>query len=236
MARIRLDGDVLTVPEGLIKRSSLSLGSLRLAYLIAATTGRWYVVASSQGLSYIDLDNLDDESYSALADEISSTIDGHGSPSGLWLALADYDGTSALIPLANLKRAKIDPMPALTATRDARRERRNAWLAGSPSVELKGNLGACARLDPDGFRRGKRFIAWPNVGSVQTESTNGVRTDLLLLPHGSSGGMFNFKRFRYSLPFVPGKKKELFAAECFFWLQRTAAPKRTRTIGEALSG
>lgn len=40
-----------------------------------------------------------------------------------------------------------------------------------------------------------------------------------------------FKRFRYSLPFVPGKKKELYAAECFFWLHRAAPALGATTIG-----
>jgi hypothetical protein len=48
--------------------------------------------------------------------------------------------------------------------------------------------------------------------------------------------MFNFRRLKYSLRFVPGKKKELCAAECFFWLQRATPFASTRTLGQALSG
>lgn len=236
MARYRLDGDVLTVPEGLLRRRSLSLGSLRLVYLIAATSGRWYVIASSQGLSYIDLDGVDHGTFSAFADEISNAIHGKASPSGLWLALADYDGESTLIPVAALKRARLDPIPTLAASREARQKRRDAWLSGNPSVELRSHLGACARLDRTGFQRGKRSIAWRDVGSVQTETTNGIVTDLMLLPHGSSGGMFNFRRLKYSLRFIPGKKKELYAAECFFWLQRATPSAQAKTLGQALTG
>jgi len=235
MARIRLDGDVLTVPEGFMKRSSFSLDSLRLVYLIAATSGRWYVVASSQGMSYVDLDGLDRETWSGLADEVSAAIHGKGGASGVWFALADYEGASALIPLATLKRAGLDLIPALATTREARAQRRDAWLAGSPVVNLKGNLGASATLDRTGFRRGKKFIAWGDVGTVQTETNNGIRTDLLLLPHGSGGGIFNLRRFRYSLSWVPNRKKELYAAECYFWLQRAERPAATKTIGQALS-
>lgn len=235
MARIRLESNVLTVPEGLLKRTSLALDSLRLVYLIATTSGRWYVVASSQGLSYIDLDGVDQGTLSGLADEISNTIHGKANPSGLWLALADYGNASALISLVALKQARLDPMPALAETRKARQQRRDAWLAGNPLVELKNNLGASARLNRTGFHRGKRFIAWHDVGSVQTETTNGILTDLMLLPHGSTGGMFNFRRLRYSLRLIPSKKKELYAAECFFWLQRKPQTTSTRTIGQALS-
>lgn len=49
--------------------------------------------------------------------------------------------------------------------------------------------------------------------------------DVLTVPEGL------FKRFRYSLPFVPGKKKELYAAECFFWLHRAAPALGATTIG-----
>ncbi|MFV2073180.1 MAG: hypothetical protein ACC742_11090 [Thermoanaerobaculales bacterium] len=86
-----------------------------------------------------------------------------------------------------------------------------------------------------GFRC-KRFIAWSDVGSVQTETTNGMFTDLLLLPHGAGGGIFNLRRYRCSLRFIPGKKKELYAAEFFFWLQRAQPAAGTATIGQALSG
>ena len=236
MARIHLDGHQLTVREGLVKRLTLSLDSLRLVYLIAAASGSWWVVTSSQGMAYVDLDAQNRSTLAGLTEEISTIISGRANASGLWLALADYSGGSALIPLSSLERARLDPMPSLAATRETRLQRRDAWLAGDAFVELKGNLGACARLDPSGFTRGKKFIAWSDVGTVQTETTNGIRTDLLLLPHGSSGGIFNLKRYRYSLPFVPGRKKELYAAECFFWLQRTHASAKPRTIGEALAG
>lgn len=234
MARIRLNNNVLTVPEGLFKSTTFALDSLRLVFLIAATSGQWWVVTSSQGMSYTDLDGLNEKAFSGLATEISSTVLGQGSASGLWLALADYGQASTLIPLSTLKRARLDLMPALAATRENRRQRRTTWLSGSPFVEIKGNLGSSARLDRSGFKRGKRFLAWRDVGAVQTETTNGIRTDLLILPHGAGGGIFNLRRFRYSLSFVPGKKKELYVAECMFWLQQTKPAEGKLTIGQAL--
>lgn len=233
MASCRLQGDTLQVTEGLTRRTTLRLEELRLAYLVVRTSARWYVVASSQSLGFVDLDGLDDER-AAETDRLLSEVLGQRRVTGGWLALADYSGGSAYLPLEAVRRGAPGLLDALVTTREVRRRRRESWLGGSPMVQLRGSLGAIATLTPTGFARRGRYIPWSDVGSVNIETTNGLRTDLLLLPHGRRGGMFDFKRFRHSLPFVPTKRKELYQAECTFWIDRVraATPPTLRQLAE----
>lgn len=229
MVSCRLEGDVLRVREGLLRSTELRLDELRLLFLVVQTSARWYVVRSSQSMAFIDLDGergSDPELQQMLAGVLRQRR-----PGGGWLALADYDGRSAYLPLAAVARGAPSLLEALAATRAARSERRQRWLASSPAVELRGSLGATATLTPAGFQRGRRFLAWPDVGAIQVETTNGLRTDLLLIPRGRSGGMLDFKRYHYSVTFVPGRRKELYQAECTFWTDRAAA-RRGPTLGQ----
>ncbi len=40
---------------------------------------------------------------------------------------------------------------------------------------------------------------------------------MFVLPEGHSGGIFDLKKGKYALARIPTKKKELYAAESFFW-------------------
>jgi hypothetical protein len=230
MVSCRLQGDTLQVREGISRRTALRLDELRLVYLVVRTSARWYLVASSQSMAFVDLDGLDD-AHSAELERMLRDVLAQRRPAGGSLALADYSGGSAYIPLEAARRGAPDLLEALARSSEVRRRRRESWLAGSPMVQLRGNLGATATLTPTGFARRGRYIAWSDVGSVNVETTNGLRTDLLLLPHGRRGGMFDFKRFRHSLPFVPTKRKELYQAECTFWIDRLRAASAP-TLGQ----
>jgi len=229
MVSCRLEGDVLRIREGFTRRTVLDLGALRLAFLVVRTSARWYVVASSTSMAFVDLDGGDDRERAAVETMLTAVL-GQRRASGGSLALSDYAGGSALMPLEAVRRGAPDLVAALARTRPRRLAARQRWLAGSPRVDLRGSLGAVATLTPDGFRRGERFIAWTEVGAIHVETTNGLRTDLLILPRGRRGGMFDLKRFHHSLPFVPGRRKELYQAECTFWLGR-ADQARGPTIG-----
>jgi hypothetical protein len=221
MTSYRIEDGVLTVKAGPFRNSSLSLDSLRLVHLMLDTQHRWYVVTSSMGISSLDLDAVDDGEFESVQSELLSMI-AQSKPSQLEggrLALADYDGGSVLLPLKDVKRQNLPIFEALETYRDTRRKRRNQWLSDDSEVEIIGVFGHTAKLNAEGFARGKRKIPWAQVAKIQVE-TYGIRTDLLVLPRDRSGGIFDFRRRRYSLPFVPSKYKELYSAECFFWMNQ----------------
>ncbi len=222
MTTYRIDGDTLMVKEGLFRSRALALEALRLVYLLVDTSSRWYVVTSSKGMSSIDLDAMGDESFEGLQAVLAATIM-ESKPSHLTggrLVLADYDGGSAIISLADVKRQNLPILESLVRSRDARRKRRDVWLAGDPVVELAGRFGGKAVLTAEGFTRGKRRIAWAEVGKIQTETHTAAGTSLLVLPRGRSGGIYDLKRYRYSLRFIPSKLEDLYSVECAFWLDR----------------
>ncbi len=221
MTRYRIEDGVLTVKGGPFRNCSLSFDALRLVYLMLDTQHRWYVVTSSMGISSLDLDAIDDEKFESVQSELLSMI-ARSKPSELEggrLALADYDGGSVILSLKEVKRKNLPIFEALEPYRNTRRRRLNQWLSDDPEVELVGVFGHSAKLNAEGFARSKRKIPWTQVAKIQVE-TYGIRTDLLVLPRDRSGGMFDFRRRRYSLPFVPSKYKELYSAECFFWMDR----------------
>ena len=58
MGKISLNERTVTVKEGVFKKVILSLDSLRLLYLIAPGSFKWFVVTSSSQSSFINLDEL----------------------------------------------------------------------------------------------------------------------------------------------------------------------------------
>jgi len=56
------------------------------------------------------------------------------------------------------------------------------------------------------------------VGNLQID-TNNVITRFLVIPKGVGTGYFSLKKFKYFIS-IPQKKKELFIAECNYWISR----------------
>jgi hypothetical protein len=224
MLSCELDGTTLHVGDGFARRIEFELTRLRLVYLVVCTSARRYLVSSSQGLAFIALDGLSEEKTNEV-DALLAELIAQRRSTGCSLVLTDYRGESAFIPLAAFRRGAPGFAEALASARPSRRARRELWLTRSPRVELRGSLGVTATLTPAGFECTNRFIAWSDVGTVHIETTIGRRTDLLVLPHGRRGGFFDFRRFRHSLPFVPERLKEVYQAECTFWLNRAGTAR-----------
>ena len=214
MGKLKLQENQIIVKEGLFKKVSLPLDSLRLLYLVSPGTFKWYVVTSSSMTEFYNLDVLPEESFKELVKEFSAQIKEEKAHrlTGLKLCLADYDNHSAIISFKDLKLSNIDLFEKLLTYRKERLRKLTEWLNNSPQVEIKG-----AVLSREGYRKGKnKFIDWKDVGAIQSETVN-FNTSVLMLPKGSSGGMFNLKRYKYSIQRIPEKKKEIYMAECNFW-------------------
>ena len=214
MGKITLNEKTVTVKEGVFKKVSLPLDSLRLLYLIAPGSFKWFVVTSSSQNSFINLDSLPGDTFKKLLNELSEQMEKEKAYrlTGIKLCLKDYEDNDTLITLRDLKLSKTDLFEKLIRYREERLRRLNDWLKDEPEVRLKG-----AVLNKEGFHNGKKkFIAWQDVGSIQSETVN-FNTSILLLPEGSGGGMFNLKRYKYAIQRIPEKRKEIYMAECNFW-------------------
>jgi hypothetical protein len=214
MGKISLNERTVTVKEGVFKKVSLPLDSLRLLYLIAPGSFKWFVVTSSSRNAFINLDSLPGDTFKKLLNELSEQMEKEKAYrlTGIKLCLKDYEDNATLITLRDLKLSKADLFEKLLEYREERLRRLKDWLKDEPEVRLKG-----AVLNKEGFHNGKKkFIAWQDVGAIQSETVN-FNTSILLLPEGSGGGMFNFKRYKYSIQRIPEKHKEIYMAECNFW-------------------
>jgi len=214
MGKLKLQENQIIIKEGLFKKVSLPLDSLRLLYLVSPGTFKWYVVTSSSQTEFYNLDALPEEIFKELLKELSEQLKKEKAHrlTGIKLCLAGYDNHSALISFKDLKLSKIDLFEKLLTYRKERLRELAEWLKNNPQVEIKG-----AALNKEGFRKGKnKFIDWKDVGAIQSETVN-FNTSVLILPKGSSGGMFNLKRYKYSIQRIPEKKKEIYIAECNFW-------------------
>ena len=214
MGKLKLLDNQIIIKEGLFKKVSLPLDSLRLLYLISPGAFKWYVVSSSSSKEFYNLDALPEEIFKKLLNELSGQIEKEKAYrlDGLKLCLVDYNNQSAVITFKDLKLSKIDLFEKLLSNRQERIRKLEEWMGNSPQVEIKG-----AVFNKEGFRKGKnKFIAWQDVGGIQSETVN-FTTSVLILPKGSSGGMFNLKRYKYSIQRIPEKKKEIYMAECNFW-------------------
>lgn len=210
---------VFNLKEGLFQSSQWHLDQLRLFCIIVPGSTKWRVVASSQEQSFHFPDLMPSEDAAILYshfDELCSS----GNPndlSGIKLCMASYDNNGSVISLHKLKKNSTALMAGLYHFRSKRSERLEQWLAGNPQILLRGGLGSRATLDKNGFHLKKRSLSWPQVEKINTETTNGLVTHMFVLPEGRSGGLFDMKKGKYALARIPTKKKELYAAESFFW-------------------
>lgn len=218
-ADVTVTGPVIQLKEGFGSSSTWSLDKARLFCLVLPGTVKWRVIASSEELSFHfpDLMDADEaEKFYGLVDQLTANVK-VSALSGMYVCLAGYKGYRAVFDLGKLKKACRPLLAGLYHYREARGEKLRQWLAGDPEVELRGSLGAAARLDKQGFHLKKRSVLWPDAGQITTETTNGIVTHLFVLPKGVSGGMFNLSRGKYSLARIPTRQKLAYAAECFFW-------------------
>jgi hypothetical protein len=206
------------IKEGLFKSSQWALDQLRLFCVIVPGSFKWRVVTSSQQLSFVFLDLLPSEQeyglYGALEDACST-----GNPndlSGIKICLADYHDKGLVFDLIKLKKNSKALLAGLYHFRAERKKRLEQWLVGDPQVTLRGSLGSRATLNKDGFHLKKRSLSWKEVDKINTETDLGS-THMFVLPEGRSGGFFDIKKAKYALARIPAKKRELYAAEAFFW-------------------
>lgn len=221
MSKITVKENNLVIKEGITKKTLMPMDALRLIYVfLPESLKSWFVVTSSSGIEGYDLDNVTDESAAELSRKFDDMIRQEKAYklSGIKLCLADYENRSIIVPLKDFKTSKIDIFSALLVHRPQRLAKRREWLDSHPEVVLRGVMGQQAVLDSRGFRRGKKLIAWKDVGTLQINTVN-FSTNLLVIPKGVSSGFFGFKKFQYSLGIFL-KKKELYIAECNFWMSR----------------
>jgi hypothetical protein len=197
------------------------MDALRFIYVfLPESLKSWFVVSSSSGIEGYELDSVADENINDLSRKFDDMIRRERAYklSGITLCLADYENHSVIVPLKDFKSSKIDIFSTLLLHRPQRLARRREWLAGQPEVVLRGVMGQQAVLDSRGFRRGKKILAWQDVGTLQINTVN-FSTNLLVIPKGVSSGFFGLKKHQYSLG-ISLKKKELYIAECNFWMSR----------------
>ncbi len=221
MGKITVKENDLVIKEGITKKTVMPMDALRLVYVfLPESLKNWFVVTSSSGIEGYDLDDVAEKNINDLSRKFDDMIHQEKAYrlSGIKLCLADYENRSIIVPLKDFKTSKIDIFSTLLLHRQQRLVKRREWLDSQPEVVLKGVMGQQAVLDSRGFRRGKKFISWEDVGTLQINTVN-FSTNLLVIPKGVSTGFFSLKKHQYFLG-ISLKKKELYIAECNFWMSR----------------
>ncbi len=203
--------------EGLFQSTQWALNKLRLFCIVVPGSFKWRVVTSSQELMYEfpDLMSPEDEFATYLLIDKLCSDKNPNYLSGIKLCMADYNDHSIVLDLGKLKKESIPLLANLHHYRIERKEKLKQWIASNPKITLQG-MGSKATLDHNGFHFKKRSLSWPEVKKISIEETTMV-SHLYVLPEGYSDGLFNLKKMKYALARIPNKKKELYAAECFFW-------------------
>jgi hypothetical protein len=235
MGKIIVEENNLVIKEGITKKTLMPMDALRLIYVfLPESLKSWFVVSSSSGIEGYELDSVSDGSIEELSRKFDDMIRQERAYklSGIKLCLADYENHSVIVPLKDFKSSKIDIFSTLLLHRPQRLAKRRQWLNSRPEVVLKGVMGQKAVLDSRGFRRGKKLIAWKDVGTLQIDTVN-FSTNLLVIPKGVSSGFFGIKKYQHSLG-ISLKKKELYIAECNFWMsylqQETDVPQQLEEL------
>lgn len=218
MGKIKINGNQLMVKEGIFKKITLSMDSLRLVYLfLPESVKSWFVVSSTSGIESYDLDSVSNDNIESMTRKFDDMIrqESYFKLAGIKLCLADYNNRGTIVPFKYFKSCKVDIFSHLLRYRRERVTRREEWLKTNPEVELRGVMGQRATVDAKGFRRGKKSIGWKDVGEIQLD-TNNLNTHLLIVPKGVGSGFFSMKKYKYFLT-VQQSKKVLYVAECNFW-------------------
>ncbi len=219
MGKIIVKENNLVVKEGFTRKTILAMDELRFVYLFMPESLKsWFLVTSSSGIEGYNLDTVSEDNIAELTRKFDDMIrqERGYKLSGIKVCLADYENRGVIVALKDFKTAKIDIFSQLLQYRQERLKKLNEWLNQNPEIVLKGVFGQQAFVDARGFRRGKKFIAWQDVGTLQVNTVN-FSTNLLVIRRGVSTGLFSFKKQQYFIG-IPLKKKELYLAECNFWM------------------
>lgn len=229
MSKITVQDKAIIIKEGLTKKTVMQLDNLRLLYLfLPENLKSWFVVSSTSGIEGYDLDQVSDENIEGLSRKFDDLIkrEKAGKLTGIKLILADYGGQSVILPFKDIKKSKIDMFATLLRFRQQRLSKLSVWLQNTPEATLKGLMGQQALLSKQGYRRGKKFLAWQDVGNLEINTVN-MSTHFLVIPKGVSTGFFSMKKHKYSM-LISIKKKELYIAECDFWMTRVNQKTKTK--------
>lgn len=214
---VKVSGErvILKSFPGLFGGSTFALPDQRLMYAIIPGSFKWRVTSSSQSMSYLALDQLDDEAFAEIIGNLTAAV-AQKNAAGVQLVMADYRGRAALIGLSRLGR---NPalLEAIARTRPRRLEKLRQWLAADARVLMKGISFTAA-----GIERGKSVLPWDEVETFQTMTTNGMLTSLEIVLKKTKQGRFTGKERHLSEPLLTAfspSLKEWYAAECFFWTQ-----------------
>jgi len=191
------------------------LADLRLLYAIIPGNFKWRVTSSSQSMSFLALDQLDDKAFAEIIGMLTDAVT-RKKAAGLQLVMADYGGRGALIDLSRLGR---NPalLEAIARTRPRRLEKLRHWLAGDPRVIMKG-----IPLTAAGIERKKGVLPWDAIETFQTMTQNGMLTSLTIVLKETKQGRFTGKERHLTeglLSAFSPSRKEWYSAECFFWTQ-----------------
>jgi hypothetical protein len=198
---------------GIFGSSSWALDKLRLFCIVVTSDVKWRVISTSAERNYIFPDLMSprdaENEYRMLANRCSGNLLGLV---GIELCLADYNDHGCTINLYKLGWATQPLLAGLYRFRAERMKKLHQWLAGNPQVKLKSS-DFIAAVDKNGFHHETKSVAWPEIKLIKTTSS-GTFTTMTVVPEGRSGGMFD-----YHSPtlIIPSKKRDLYAAECYFW-------------------
>ena len=210
MADVTLERNFLTISQrGLLssKTVSLSLDSLRLAYIFLPKEFKWRPAEETIRYQYINLEALSDEGVAGLRSAILLP------KNKIFLneftfVLRDFQGQSAQVSNKDLTRGGIDLMMQLEPDRAVRGEKLVHWLNENPSVKMGDVI-----LDSEGVRKSdKRKIPWNVLERLEFREGRYVH----FYPKKGSGFSHFFAR-------ISPKELETGMAEIDFW--RFLSPK-----------
>ncbi len=230
--KFTLSDNLLEFKQGMFKKISLPLDSLRIVTLFLPGSSKWRIFFSTSESEYINLDLLPEENFSGiikslteiwdkLSEQTDKKITDRDKLSALdciKLYLVDYDNNFAGISLKDIKLSNVDFFEKLSSNRKERINRLEKWKGSNPEVVIKGSWGSTAVLSKEGFKKGKNLMPWNEVDTIYEETSHSLTsmTTLYVLPKGVKSGLFSFKKFGYGMR-VPTKQKELYKVECNFF-------------------
>jgi len=201
------------------KNTQWELNRLRMVCIILPGTFKWRVVTSSQSMDYFCPDLMTDNDAHALYKILDETSSGANYKAfyGIKICLIDYKNNRTVLDLYKLKNFSRTLLAGLYHFQGTRISNLKQWFSNNPQITLTGGFGGKVVLNKEGYHLKNITIPWKEVGRIDTETINGFITHLYVLPRDYSGGIFDFKKGKYTLKAIPGKEKELYSSECFLW-------------------